>query len=339
MKLMFPDNTINKILVFRALQLGDLLCTVPALRALRLAYPNAEITLLSLPWAESFVARFNRYLDRFIHFIGFPGLPEQPFDATGFPEFLHKIQDERFDLILQMQGNGSIVNPMIALLNGRHSAGFRLANDYAPDEQSFLQYPTGIHEIERHLALMQHIGADHSDTDLEFPLTEKDFSDLANADITVTNKRYACVHPGSRGAWRQWPTAHFAMIGDYFAGHGFEIVLTGTKDEMNIIEDVRRQMKHPSIIAAGRTSLGAIAALISNAFLLVSNCTGVSHIAAATKTKSIVISMDGEPERWAPMNTNLHFTIDWLRDPDIDKVMEQARNLANGASATYSPHQ
>jgi ADP-heptose:LPS heptosyltransferase len=43
-----------------------------------------------------------------------------------------------------------------------------------------------------------------------------------------------------------------------------------------------------------------VAVLIKNAAALVSNCTGVSHIAAALKTKSIVISLDGEPDRWGP---------------------------------------
>src|SRR5947208_15090197 len=116
MKRLFTTE-IKKIAVFRALQLGDMICIIPAMRALRTAYPDAEITLLGLPWAAGFVNRFSKYFDHFIYFPGYPGLPEQPYDEIAFEAFLHRVQDEQFDLVLQMQGNGTVVNQLMFKFN------------------------------------------------------------------------------------------------------------------------------------------------------------------------------------------------------------------------------
>lgn len=318
---------IRKIGVFRALQLGDLLCAVPALRALRKAYPGAEIILLGLPWARAFTARFEHYFDGFIHFPGYPGLPEQAFNAAEFAAFLPEVHREDFDLIIQMQGNGSVINPMVELLGAKQTAGFKTAGHYAPDSDLYLPYPEHLHEIERHLRLMAHLGIDAQGTDLEFPLTATDYSERNCVDPTLEAGQYVCIHPGSRGGWRQWPTGHFAALADVCAAQGYRVVVTGTKNELAIVHDVIGRMHHPAINAAGKTTLGAIGVLIKNAAMLISNCTGVSHIAAACKTPSVVISMDGEPERWGPINRQLHRTINWLQLPDFNTALKETETL------------
>lgn len=322
-----PQTSTHKIAIFRALQLGDMLCAIPAVRALRKAYPQAEVTLLGLPWAKMLVERFREYFGDFLHFPGYPGLPEQPFIPTAFTAFLREAQSRNFDLVLQMQGNGSLVNPMVELLGAKQTAGFCLPNDYAPDNGLFLQYPEGIHEAERHLKLMQHLGLEANDSRLEFPISPKDKEDLQAAGFHLPKGSYVCVHPGSRGAWRQWPVEYFAALADDCAEKGFQVVLTGTVDEMPIVEAVASHMQHGPLIAAGKTSLGAVGALIDNAALLISNCTGVSHIAAALQTPGVVISMDGEPERWAPQDRHLHRTIDWTKTPDFTLAQAALQDL------------
>lgn len=323
--MLINNKDVRKIAVFRALQLGDLLCTVPAFRALRKAYPNASITLLGLPWGESFVQRFHKYFDRFKHFPGFPGLPEQEFNAEKTVAFLQEMIDEKFDLVLQMQGNGSIVNPLMDLLGSKITAGYCRMEDYCPDSTLYMPYPVAVHEVERHLMLMDHLGIERQGSYLEFPITTNDREELSNAELHLEPGTYVCVHPGSRGTWRQWPPAFFALLADICYQHGKQVVITGTREELEIAEEVANRMNHTSIIAAGRTTLGSMAALIGDAYALISNCTGPAHIAAALKTRSIIISMDGEPERWTYQEDNLHYALDWTKNPDVDlaaKAME-----------------
>lgn len=328
----FLPQTTRRIAVFRALQLGDMLCSVPALRALRHAYPDAEITLLGLPWARSFRDRFSAYVDHFVHFPGYEGLPEQPLDPAAWLRFERQMRAEPFDLILQMQGNGSIVNEMLENLDAGPVAGFHSPGNHR-DPWRFLEYPEGISEIERHLRLMRHLDIPGQGTHLEYPVTDAEVAQLHARHPYLEEGQYVCVHPGSRGAWRQWPPSHFACLADQCAGIGYQVVVTGTESEAPITSEVIEAMDYPAIDLTGQTGPGEIAQLIRESALLISNCTGVSHIASATRTPSIVISMDGEPERWGPLDKQRHKTIDWTRTQDFNAVMASMLGLLQEQNA------
>ncbi len=311
---------IKKIAVFRALQLGDMLCAIPAIRALRHEYPSAKITLLGLPWAKNLVERFNEYFDAFIHFPGYQGLPEQPFDEKKFESFLKEVRKEKFDLVLQMQGNGTIVNPLMFQFGAKYVAGFYNDKSFV-DSPYFMLYPNHGAEVRRHISLMQHLQIPSQGEHLEFPLTKQDEKDFDELLLPVYPQNYICIHPGSRGRWRQWPPQFFALIADYCIEQGFTIVITGTKEESDITTEVIKCMHHNPIDLTGQTTLGAIAVLVKNAFAVICNCTGVSHIADAFHTPSVIISMDGEPNRWAPLDRKIHAVIDWTKHPHFEKVV------------------
>lgn len=318
-------NLINKIAVFRALQLGDMLCVVPALRALRAAFPVAHISLIGLPWAEEFVKRFSSYLDELIVFPAYPGLPEQyPVDPQKVMSFIQQMQEHQIDLLLQLQGNGSIVNPLMEKLGAAILAGFCQPDNYCPDPTTFITYPDHLNEVQRHLRLLEHLNIPLKGDELEFPLTKEDYAAFRELQLPFNSGEYICVHPGSRGASRQWPPAYFAALADHFAAQGWAIVITGSASEVALAERVQAMMQGRALNLAGKTTLGSLAVLILQAGALFSNCTGVSHLAAAVKTRSVIISMDGEPARWAPLNKRLHHMVDWTKQQDYEAVVQEA---------------
>lgn len=307
-RLCLEKGVPQRVALFRALQLGDMLCAVPALRALRAALPRANITLIGLPWAKSFVERFSRYVDGFVAFPGYPGLPEQPARIEQFPPFLAAIQNAHFDLTIQMHGSGVLTNPLALLFGARRTAGFFPPGEYCPDEQYFLAYPANDSEVRRLLSLVEFLGAPPQGEELEFPLTAADYQALAAID-TVPALRpgtYACVHPGARYVSRRWWPERFALVADALAAQGLHIVLTGSAEEITLTQTVAQAMRAPALDLAGRTNLGALGALLSHARVLICNDTGVSHLAAALQVPSVVIASGSDPDRWAPLDQHRH---------------------------------
>lgn len=293
-----------KIAVFRALQLGDMLCAVPALRALHAEYPAARITLIGLPWARGFAARFRRYLHDFIEFPGFPGLPEQAPDAAALPGFLRACAAARFDLLVQMHGSGEITNPLAALMGARHTAGFYRAGGDCPDLERYVEWRDEEHEVLRYLRLMERLGVAPRGRALEFPLHPADWEEWSRLGLSAGS--YAVVHAGAQLPSRRWPAERFAQVADALAGQGLRVVLTGISAEAAIAENVRRRMKGPAQDLTGRTSLGGLAALVARARLVLANDTGISHIAAALGAPSVIVASGSDPRRWAPLERRLH---------------------------------
>jgi ADP-heptose:LPS heptosyltransferase len=137
-------------------------------------------------------------------------------------------------------------------------------------------------------------------------LRQEDFSFLHTIEEVRDLREYVCVHPGASVRGRCWSPEKFAVVADALAARGFQVVLTGTAVEAELTQAVRKVMRTSAIDLAGRTSLGALAALLSNASLLVCNDTGVSHLAAALRVKSVVIFSASSPQRWAPLDRDRH---------------------------------
>jgi len=319
-------STIKHIAIFRALKLGDMLNVVPALRALRTALPSAHITLVGLPWCGEFVKRFASYLDEFIQLPGIPGFPEQTPNVPEFPNFLREVQSRQFDLTLQMQGSGDIANTVISFWGAKYCAGFYKPGQYCPDKNLFLEYPEAETEVWRHLRLMEFLGIPLQGDELEFPIFEEDWAELYQLKQEFgLQSEYVCIHPGASKPTRRWPVANFANVADGLAALGLQIVLTGTRDESDLTRAMTQQMKAPAIDLAGKTTLGNLAALISKSKLVVSNDTGISHVAAAVKSPSIILFSVSDMDRWAPKNKERHKVLWPAGKMTANDVLRQAK--------------
>ncbi|HEX3637597.1 MAG TPA: glycosyltransferase family 9 protein [Paraburkholderia sp.] len=297
----------RRIVIFRALQLGDMLCAVPALRALRQAAPQAHIALIGLPWAQAFVERYADLVDELIVFPGAVGFPEQHESNAGLPAFFSQMRARRFDLAIQLHGSGGIANDLLFALGARANAGF-VQPDEAARPDVFIGWPDGSPESERYLALMNALGAPVVDRQLWFPLGTRDGDEYAAlvAEHGIEAQRLVLIHPGAQLPSRRWPAGRFADVANRLAADGWQIAITGTAAEAPLTGAVLGAMTAPALPLAGATSLGGLAALVAHARLVVCNDTGVSHIADATATASVVIASGSDTRRWAPLDHARH---------------------------------
>jgi ADP-heptose:LPS heptosyltransferase len=300
-------QVVQRIGVFRALMLGDLLCAVPALRALKHAYPKARLTLIGLPWARALCERLP-YVDDFLPFPGFRGLPEIAPDMRAWPAFLAESQRHDFDLAIQLHGRGDIVNPIVQALGARHIAGFYDDGIGCPDPELFTRWPEEGHEIERLLRVIDALGVPRCGDGLEFPITDDDRASLHHLwpHRMPPSAGYVCLHAGAQLRSRRWPLERFAAVADALSAHGATIVLTGAGAERPLADALQSALRAPVIDMVGRTTLWQLGALIKGAALLVSNDTAVSHIAAAFGTPSVVVSSGADVARWAPLDAQRH---------------------------------
>lgn len=302
-----------RIAIFRALQLGDMLCAVPALRALRGAFRSARITLIGLPWAVELLRRYPAYLDGFIEFPGYPGLPEQAPRSEEWPRFLWQVSREPWDLALQMHGSGRLSNRILAAIPARRTVGFGLGG---------LEYVDRGHEIHRLRRLTDRLGVAWLGDHLEFPLAQSDRDECARATGTALGAgRYACLHPGGRSGER-WPVERFARVAAALEDRGLRVVVTGSSLEAPLARAIARGMAGPPIDLAGRTSLGALGACLAEAAVVVANDTGAGHLATALGVPSVLLFAASQRERWAPLDRARHRVLAPASDLDAGAVLD-----------------
>ncbi len=316
--------------MLRALQLGDLLCAIPAFRALRSALPGSRVTLVGLPWARAFVDRFDRYLDGFMEFPGYPGLPEMPADEANLDRFDASARRERFDLAIQMHGDGVITNRFLRHLHARHLAGFHRDGQERPGRR-FIEYPEDQREILRLLQLVEAIGIPPQGEQLEFPIREEDDREfrLISNRYALPLQRYVCLHPGARHADRRWPICSFIALGRQLLERGWHLVVTGTEGEREITRELSEGLNGRCTDLTGATSLGALACVLRSSRLLVCNDTGISHLAAALQVASVVIFSGSDPNRWAPLDKERHRALgDPVQRPGNSVPVDEATSAA-----------
>lgn len=273
------------LLVLRALGLGDLLTGVPALRALRRAFPGRELVLAAPRVLEPLV--------------GLAGAADRLVDTNGLgPVPWHGRAPE---VAVNLHGKGPRSHAVLSGLHPGRLVAFACA-DAGHDGPDWRQEE---HEVRRWCRLLAE--------DLQIPVDPRDLA-LPTPEAPAHRPGAVVVHPGAAFPSRRWPPERFAAVARWAAGQGYDVVVTGGSEERGLAEAVRRTAGLSSdAVLAGRTDLVGLAAEIAAARLLVSGDTGVAHLASAFSTPSVLLFGPTPPARWGPPAEGPHAVL-WHGD-------------------------
>ena len=284
-------SVTSLLLVRLRVGLGDLLCTVPALRALRAAHPDLHVGLATWPEMAGVLARYPSYVDELVPFPGVAGIPERTPDGS-YEQWCAQQRARGWDLALQVYGDDPVANDVSADVGARLTGGFAPTRGPDRDPGLHLPYPHPLHEADRHLRLLEHLGLPPgASRALEWPVRPEDAVDLPAG-------AYVVLHPGATCSSRRWPVERFAAVADGLAADGLTVVVGGVPSEAATTAAVVAAMRAPAVDLTGRTSLGQYAVLLRDAAVVVANDTGTAHLTAAVGGRVVTVFLSGDPVRW-----------------------------------------
>ncbi len=307
---MHPDSGLivpaRKIAVLRANALGDFIFCLPALDALRAAYPDAEITFLGKQWHVDFLAGRPAPVDRVLAIPPYPGVSEPPdrvVDPVAVNRFFEEMRREEFDLAIQIHGGGGNSNPFLLRLGARVTAGLKAADAPALDRSvPYLLYQS---EIVRYLETVALVGGEMRSLQPRLAVLPEDVAE-SRAAVPEDGRSLVVVHPAANDPTRRWPPERFAAVADALAARGARVVIVGTEREHWIIRGVTGAMTGAAEEVCGRLSLRGLAGLLSRAALLVGNDSGPRHLAEAVGTATVAVYWCGNLVTWGPPTRARH---------------------------------
>ncbi len=310
-------STGSEILLIRPDHIGDLLFLTPALHRLRLAMPQAKITLATGPWGTEVVSG-NADIDEVIT-IPFPGFSREGAGNLIAPYRLLVTWEQR---IRDRAPSAAVIlrddHWWGAWLAQRAGIPIRIGADH-PVASDFLTRSIPVHDrhwVRRNAVLLDAATSLLGGQPLDVPVMpeaaplrwtvtaaedEAAIKLLHNAGVSGP---FVVIHPGSGAPVKLWPTRNWAAVaGAIRADYGWDVVLTGGGAEVPLIAQIQAALSEPVVSLAGRTDLRQLGALFRRARLVCGVDSGPLHLAVATGTPTIHLYGPSSIEDYGPWGT------------------------------------
>jgi len=275
----------DKILIRAPNWVGDAVLSIPAMKAVREHFSEAEITLLVRPWVAGLFTSAP-FIDKLWS-------EEKPSSLSSWRRITRDIRGRGFDLALLFPN--SFESALMIFLGGvpqrigyaTDARRWLLTESIAPDKDPR-------HQTQYYLDLVKILSAGTDRPSIEIQATSVERSvarELLSAEGIPSGARFLVLNPGAAyGSAKRWHEDRFAdAAGSLASEFHLLVVLIGSEKERSIAERIRERMKAPAAILNGKTTLETLIGLLAESSLMITNDSGPMHIAAALGVPTVAV--------------------------------------------------
>lgn len=298
-----------KLVLLRALGLGDLLTAVPAIRALADAFPGHR-RVLAAP----------RSLGALVGLIpgggGDAPAVHEVADARGLGRLPHALAGA--DLAVNLHGRGPQSHRLLLATGPGRMIAFR--NATVPESRGGARWIAGEHEVDRWCRLLRDAGiaADPERLELMAPPASETSPRSGGAGVSGTSgaaevaRGATLIHPGAASAARRWPAERWAEVARRERRAGRRVLVTGDRSEVGLARRIGALAGLPdAVVLAGRTDLMELARAVQAAGRVACGDTGIGHLATALGTPSVLLFGPTRPSEWGPPRARPYHRVLW----------------------------
>lgn len=299
---MAPEPQPNRVLVKQVNWLGDIVMSLPALRAVRSAYPTAHLAVLVKRELAGFFEG-SAWIDEVLPY----GLRTGVAGLVDRARIIADLRRRHFDIAILFPDS-------LDAAVWAAAAGIAVRAGYVRDARGWL-LTGGVartaatlqgHQVHYRLHMLERAFGIDGDPSDYVPDVADAAREAMQAWLTARRRKpgkLVALAPGAAyGPAKEWPAGHWAALIDMLAArHGCECVLVGGAGERGKCEEVAAASRNGALVAAGETSVGELIALLSLCDGFAGNDSGAMHIAGALGVPTVGIFGSTSPKRTSPL--------------------------------------
>lgn len=299
---MLPPHKVRSILFIRTDRIGDMVLSMPALRAIKRGFPHARLTVLA-SLSNAPLLQHNPHVDEVI----FWKKGKFCSSLVGFLRLAVRLKKTRYDAVIDPLTGYDLCTALMAYLSGAElRIGFpgygrevffnRLAPP--PDEHQ--------HMVDLILETARLLGAEAEDRTPRLYLlpTERDWAgDWLKANH-LDHRTVVGIHPGGYYPTQRWSAGYYAQLASaLLEDHACGVILIGGRGDHDLIESIHA-FSGERLAIFESIDLRRTVAVISLMNVLVCNNSGPLHIAAALNVPTLSFMGPTDKNRWMPLGLN-----------------------------------